>query len=62
MRNHLSKGRWMASLYHTDMAGELAMLRTTVSSIIEFGLRCLPDETFCVEVVGELIDEFWKLE
>jgi hypothetical protein len=52
----------MASLYHTDMAGELAMLRTTVSSVVEFGLRCSPDETFCVEVVDELIDEFWKLE
>jgi hypothetical protein len=52
----------MASLYHIDMAGELAILRTMVSSVVEFGLRCSPDETFCVEVVDELIDEFWKLE
>jgi hypothetical protein len=44
------------------MAGELATLWMVVSSIVESVLGRSPDETFPVEVVGELVTEFQWLE
>jgi hypothetical protein len=56
--NHLSEGMRIATLYHAEMAGELAALRATVSSVAEFTLGCSPNKSFWVEVVDELIDKF----
>jgi hypothetical protein len=61
-RNHLSEGMQITSLCHTEMAKELTVLWTMVYSAMEFTLGCSPDETFCVEVVDELVVEFQKLE
>jgi hypothetical protein len=44
------------------MAGELAVLWEAVFSTMEFTVGHLPDETFYVEVVDELVAEFQKLE
>jgi hypothetical protein len=44
------------------MAGELVTLQATVSSTVEFMLGSLPDKTFQVEVVDELVVEFRKVE
>jgi hypothetical protein len=57
-RNHRSKGKQIATLHHTEMAGELAALRMMVSSTVEFALGRSPIETFWVEVVDELVAEF----
>jgi hypothetical protein len=48
----------IAALRRTEMAGELAMVLTAMSSTLEFTLWRLPDETFRVEVVDELAAEF----
>jgi hypothetical protein len=58
----MSEEMWIAALYHTEMAQELAALWTTVSSIVEFKLGCSPDETIQVEVVDELVAKFQKPE
>jgi hypothetical protein len=47
---------------HIEMAGELVALRVAVSSAMELALGRLPDETFWVEVVGELVAKFLKPE
>jgi hypothetical protein len=44
------------------MARELAVLQAMVTSTTESVLGCLPDKTFQVEVVGELVAEFRRLE
>jgi hypothetical protein len=58
VKNHLSEGMQIATLHHIEMAGELAALQMVLSSTIEFTLGCLPDETFWVEVMDELVAEF----
>jgi hypothetical protein len=58
VRNHLLKGMRIAALQHTEMVEELAALWTVVSSIMELVLGCSLDETFRVQVVGELVVEF----
>jgi hypothetical protein len=45
----------IVAINRTEMAGELAMLRTMVSSGMEFVLGLSPNETFRVEVVDELV-------
>jgi hypothetical protein len=60
--SHLSEGIPIATLRHTEMAEELVTLQATVSSTVEFMLGSLPDKTFQVEVVDELVVEFWKVE
>jgi hypothetical protein len=62
LRNHLSEGMHIAALCRTEMVGKLAVLQATVSSTMELALGHSPDETFRVEVVGELVAEFQKLE
>jgi hypothetical protein len=62
MRNHLSEGMHIAALRHTKMVRELTVLRAAVSSAVEITLGCSPNQTFRVEVVGELVAKFWKLE
>jgi hypothetical protein len=52
----------IAALFHTEVAKELAMLWVVVSSAVELALGCSPDETFQLEVVGELDAEFLRLE
>jgi hypothetical protein len=62
VRNYLSERMRVAALRHTKMAGEVAMLQVVVSSSMESVLGSLPDETFWVEVVGELVAKFRRLE
>jgi hypothetical protein len=57
-----AEGMWIAALHHTKMVEELAVLWAAVSSTVELALGRSPVETFRVEVVGELVDEFGKLE
>jgi hypothetical protein len=52
----------VAALYHTEMARELVVLQVAVSSTVELVLGHMPDETFWVEVVDELVVEFSKPE
>jgi hypothetical protein len=40
------------------MAIDLAAIRTMVSSVVEFMIGHLPDETFQVEVVDKVVAEF----
>jgi hypothetical protein len=61
VRNHLSDRMRAAILHHTEMARELAALWATVSSAVELVLGCSPDETFLVDVMDELVPEFWRL-
>jgi hypothetical protein len=37
---------WVIPLYDTEMAGELALLRMTMSSVVEFALEHSPKDTF----------------
>jgi hypothetical protein len=62
VRNHLSEGMWIAALRHPEMARELAVLQVVVSSTTEFTLGCLLNKTFWVDVLDELVTEFWKQE
>jgi hypothetical protein len=62
MRNHLSEGMRLAALRHIEMVGELATLWAAVSSAAELALGRSPNEIFRVEVVGELVAEFQRLE
>jgi hypothetical protein len=57
-RHHLSEGMRLAALRHTEMAGELAVLWAAVSSATESVLGRSPNNTFRLEVVGELAIEF----
>jgi hypothetical protein len=52
----------LAALRHNKMGGELAALRATVSSTVELALGHSPNETICMEVVGELVARFQKQE
>jgi hypothetical protein len=58
----LSEGKHLAALRHTEMVGELVVLRVAVSSAMESVLGCLPSDTFHVVGVGELATEFQKME
>jgi hypothetical protein len=62
VRTHLLEGMWIAALYRTEMARELAVFQAAVSSLVELTLGCSFDKTLWVEVVGELVVKFWKLE
>jgi hypothetical protein len=42
------------------MAGEFHTLQAVVSSAVEFTLGRSPNETFQVEIVDEVIVEFWR--
>jgi hypothetical protein len=46
---------WLATLCHIEMAGELTVLRATVSSTVDSALGHSPDEIFRMEVVGDLV-------
>jgi hypothetical protein len=56
--HHLSEGMRLVALHHTEMAGELSMLRVAVSFAVESVLGRSPSDTFRMEVVGELATEF----
>jgi hypothetical protein len=62
VRHHLSKGMQLVTLCHTEMAGELAALYVVVYSAAESALGCSPNDTFRLEVVGELVAKFHRLE
>jgi hypothetical protein len=49
-------------LRHTEMVGELATRRAVMSSTMESALGHSPDVTFYVEVVGELVAEFQRMQ
>jgi hypothetical protein len=53
---------WIVALHHIKMVGELAMLWAAVSSVVEVTLGHSPNETFRVEVLGELVAKFQRLE
>jgi hypothetical protein len=55
-------GMRAVALHHTKMGGELAALRVVVSSTVESVLRRLPDETVWLELVGEQVAKFRRLE
>jgi hypothetical protein len=55
-------GMRVAALRHTNMAGELATLREVVSFAVGSVLGRSPAETSQVDVVGELVAEFQRLE
>jgi hypothetical protein len=55
--HHLSEGMRHAVLRNTKMARELAALRVALSSVVESVLVRSPNDTFHVEVVGELVVE-----
>jgi hypothetical protein len=57
-RYYLSEGMRHAALHHTEMVRELAVLQVTVSSVVESALGHSPNDTFHVEVVGELVTKF----
>jgi hypothetical protein len=61
-RHHLCEGMRHAALRHTEMAGEFSALRVAVSFVVESVLGRSPNNTFHVEVVGELVAKFQKLE
>jgi hypothetical protein len=53
---------WLVAHRHTQMARELFTRQAAVSSAAESALGHSPKETFNVEVVGELVAEFQKME
>jgi hypothetical protein len=61
-RHHKSKAMRLVALHHTEMAEELAALRVAVSSAMESVLGCSSNHPIHVEVLGELVAEFQKLE
>jgi hypothetical protein len=58
----LPEGMQVVALQHAKEIGEFATLREAVSSTAEFVLGRSPNETFRVEVMDELVAEFWRLE
>jgi hypothetical protein len=62
MRNHLSEGMRLEDLRHIEMAEELVVLQVAVSSVVESALGHSPNEILHVEVVGEFVAGFRKLE
>jgi hypothetical protein len=50
------------ALRHTKMVRDLAALRAMVSSATESALGRSPNKIFRMEVVGELVAEFLRLE
>jgi hypothetical protein len=60
-RHHLSEGMWLAALHQTEMAGELAVPQTAVSSAMELMPGRSPSDIFHVGVVGELAAEFQNM-
>jgi hypothetical protein len=55
-------GMWAAALRHAEMVGELTALQSAVSSVVEEVLGRLPNETFRVEVMDELVAKFQRQE
>jgi hypothetical protein len=49
------------ALHHTEMAEELTMLWSAVSSAVGLVLVRSPNETFRVEVTDDLVAQFWRL-
>jgi hypothetical protein len=62
VRNYLPEGMRAVALRYTEVVRELATLRAAVSSTTGLVLGCSADETFWVEVMDELVAEFWRLE
>jgi hypothetical protein len=58
VRHHLFERMHLAALCHTEMAGVLAMLRVAVSIAVESVIWRSPSDSFLVEVVSELANEF----
>jgi hypothetical protein len=54
------EGMQIGSLRHAEMIKELLTLQVVISSATEIVLGRLPTEALRVEVVDELVAEFWK--
>jgi hypothetical protein len=52
----------LTTLHHTEIAGELAVLRAAVPTAVESVLGHSPSDTYHVEVVDEMAVEFEKME
>jgi hypothetical protein len=59
VQGHLLEGMKSATICHTELAGQLTALRAAVSSATQFVLGCSPSEALWVEVVDEMLFEFW---
>jgi hypothetical protein len=57
-RHHLFEGMRLATLRHTEITRELAVLQVVMSSTMDSVLGRSPSDTFRVEVEGELATEF----
>jgi hypothetical protein len=62
VRNCLMEGMWATGLRYTEVAGELAAIRATVSFVAKLLLGRSPDETFWVEVMDKLEELCSQLE
>jgi hypothetical protein len=62
VRNLLSERMRDTALCHTEMVRDPVVLQVVVTSTAESVLGRLPNETFRVQVMGELVAKFWRLE
>jgi hypothetical protein len=58
----MSEGMRLAALYHTEVVGELAAFQAAVSSTTKSVLGRLLGNTTHMEMLGELVAEFWKVD
>jgi hypothetical protein len=50
----------IAAIRHIEMVGQLSTLQVVVSSVVHFVLRRLSTEAFSVDVVDEILTDFWE--
>jgi hypothetical protein len=60
VQGHLSEGIQSAIVHHTYMVGQLAALRAVVSSTMQSVLRCSLSKALWVDIVDEILAEFWE--
>jgi hypothetical protein len=61
-KHHLSEGMQHATLRHTEMVEQFVTFQALLTSAAESMLGCSPSDTSCVELVGELVTKFQKVE
>jgi hypothetical protein len=61
-RHHLSEEMWLVALCHTEVARELTAFWVAMSSVMESVLGRWPGDTSRMEVVGDLVTQFQKVE
>jgi hypothetical protein len=60
VQGHLSEWMRIAAIRHTEMVGQLSTLQAVVSSVVRFVLGRLSTEAFWVDVVDEILTDFWE--